>query len=164
MTRRPWLPLALLAGFAAELAAFLAAAHWLGFPATLLLIVVTSLIGAVMVRREGLRAWRAFRDPTTAAHQPGRQLTDGMVGLAGALLLAAPGLVSTLAGAALLVPPVRNLARAGVQASAERRMTAAQAADVFGPRRVRVRHDRPRPDAPVVEGEIVEPASPPRRD
>lgn len=164
MTPRPWAPVALLVGLAAELVTFILVGRWIGFPATVLLAGLASLIGVVMVHREGLRTWRAFKAAATSGRRPGRQLTDGLVGLAGAFLLAAPGLLSTLAGAALLTPPVRALARAGVRAHVERRLSSAQAADMFGPRRVRVRYDQPQPDAPVIEGEIVEPTPPPRRD
>ena len=103
-----------------------------------------------------------------AVQPPGQRVSDGLVGLAGALLLAAPGLVTGAAGALLLAPPVRGLARARVQARAERRMSPAAANDVFGPRRVRIRPDRSarpeaeRPEADVVEGEVLDPARPPR--
>ncbi|TDB77513.1 FxsA family protein, partial [Micromonospora sp. KC721] len=92
-----------------------------------------------------------------------------LVGLAGALLLATPGLVSGVVGAVLLVPPVRGLTRAGVRRAAERRVSSTVAGDLFGPRTVRVRRADPQPptgpvvdggralDGEVVEGEIVEP-------
>ncbi|PZF84516.1 FxsA family protein, partial [Micromonospora deserti] len=114
-------------------------------------------------------AWRGFRAAAEAGQPPGRQVTDGLVGLVGALLLAIPGLVSGVAGLVLLVPPVRRLARGGMQRAAERRVSSMVAGDLFGPRRVRVRPGEPRPSPrpsagppPVdgggaIEGEIVEP-------
>jgi UPF0716 protein FxsA len=143
----------------AEIAAFVGLANLIGFAVTLLLVVVVSLLGLVLLRREGLRAWRGFRAAAAAGAPPGPQVTDGVVGLGGALLLAAPGVVTGLAGALLLVPPVRQLARRRVQARMERRMSSAAAGEVFGPRRVRVQRERPRPDPPeteIVEGEIVD--------
>ncbi|TDC65831.1 FxsA family protein, partial [Micromonospora sp. KC207] len=123
----------------------------------------------VLLRREGMRAWRGFRAAAQAGAPPGEQVTDGLVGLVGALLLAAPGLVSGLVGVLLLVPPVRRLARAGVRRATERRVSSMVAGDLFGPRRVRVRRGdaqsgpAPEPAAPTVldggraiEGEIVE--------
>lgn len=164
MILRPWIPLALAAALAAEVVVFIVVGELVGFPLTLLAIALASILGVVMVRREGLRTWRAFRTAALAGQRPGQQLTDGLVGLGGALLLATPGLVSTVAGAALLTPPLRAVARAQIQARAERRMSAAQATDMFGPRRVRVRYDQPQPDAPVVEGEIIDPATRPGGD
>lgn len=162
VNRIRWAPAATLLVGAAEILAFVGLSQLIGVWLTLLLVVAVSLVGLVLVRREGLRAWRGFRQAAAGGAPPGPRVTDGVVGLGGALLLAAPGLLTGLAGAALLTPPVRALARSRVQARAERRMSSAQAGEVFGPRRVRV--DRAQPaaaDQPgdgdeVVEGEIVD--------
>lgn len=157
--RRRWLPAAALGVAVAEIAAFIGLGNLIGFALTLLLVAAVSLLGLVLLRREGLRAWRGFRQAAAAGAPPGPQVTDGVVGLGGALLLAAPGLVTGAVGAALLTPPVRALARSRMQAGAERRMSSAEAGEVFGPRRVRVEREPPPPgggEADVVEGEIVD--------
>ena len=164
-----FVPLALLTGVVLELAVFVLVGRAVGFGAAVLLVFAASLLGLVLLRREGMRAWRGFRVAAQAGQPPGRQVTDGLVGLLGALLLAVPGLVSGLVGLLLLVPPLRNVARAGVQRAAERRVSSMVAGDLFGPRRVRVRRGapqptpRPEPQQPVVvdggraiEGEIVD--------
>ncbi|MEV4755090.1 FxsA family protein [Micromonospora sp. NPDC049559] len=165
-------PAGLLIGVVVEIAVFVLLGRWIGFGWTLLLVLAVSLTGLALLRREGIRAWRGFRAALNAGQPPGRQATDGLVGLAAGLLLAVPGLVSGAAGLLLLVPPVRRLARGRVQGAAERRVSSAVAGDLFGPRRVRVR--RGQPDAagpgdgapppppaagtgPAIEGEIVEP-------
>jgi UPF0716 protein FxsA len=165
-----FVPLALLLTVVLELAVFVVVGRAVGFGAAVLLVFAASLLGLVLLRREGMRAWRGFRAAARAGQPPGRQVTDGLVGLAGALLLAIPGLVSGLVGLLLMVPPVRRLARVGVQRTAERRVSSMVAGDLFGPRTVRVRQGaprptpRPEPEQPVVvdggraiEGEIVEP-------
>ena len=176
-----FVPLALLVSVIAELAVFVLVGRAIGFGAATLMVFAASLLGMVLLRREGVRAWRGFRDAAQSGRPPGRQVTDGLVGLLGALLLATPGLVSGLAGLVLLVPPVRRLARGGMQRAAERRVSSMTAGDLFGPRRVRVYRGAPQasadgtgqeptgaaapqpPAAPVVddgraiEGEIVEP-------
>lgn len=168
--RRPrWAPLAIAGVVTAEVLAFVTVGQMLGFGPTVLLVMAASLLGAALLRREGLRAWRGFREAAAAGAPPGPRVSDGVVGLAGALLLALPGLVTGLAGALLLLPPGRHLARSQVQARAERTMTSAQAGHVFGPRFVRVRQQPPhRPadgaptaagdtdDTEVVEGELVD--------
>jgi UPF0716 protein FxsA len=153
-----WLPLALAGLTLAELAAFFGLGYLIGFGWTVLLVVAVSLLGLVLLRREGLRAWRGFREAARGGSPPGPQVTDGLVGLGGALLLAAPGLVTSVAGAVLLTPPVRGLARRRVQARAERQMSSAEAGQVFGPRRVWAQRDQPAADqdAEVVEGEVVD--------
>ncbi|GAA2190589.1 FxsA family protein [Micromonospora lupini] len=163
-----FVPVALLLAVLLELAVFVGVGRAVGFGAAVLLVFAASLLGLVLLRREGMRAWRGFRDAARAGQPPGRQVTDGLVGLAGALLLAVPGLVSGLVGLLLMVPPLRRLARSGVQRTAERRVSSMVAGDLFGPRTVRVRQGAPqpppRPEQPVVvdggraiEGEIVEP-------
>ncbi|MEU6020179.1 FxsA family protein [Micromonospora sp. NPDC047134] len=172
-----FVPLALLVSVLVELAVFVLVGRAVGFGAATLMVFAASLLGMVLLRREGIRAWRGFREAAQSGRPPGRQVTDGLVGLLGALLLATPGLVSGLVGLVLLVPPVRRLARGGVQRTAERRVSSMTAGDLFGPRRVRVYRGAPQPgqttpaepaapppSAPpvadagrAIEGEIVEP-------
>ena len=189
-------PLALLAGlvtFAVEVAVFVGAVRLVGLGWALGALVAVSLVGAWLVPRQGVRAWRRFTAEVEAGRPPGRQATDGLVGLIGALLMAVPGFVTGLVGALLLVPPLRWAARNRLERSVERRTSPAVAGDLFGPRRVRVRRGRAAsgaggagsgagaaageppvtPDVPagpppaiegeVIEGEIVDGPGPPRR-
>jgi UPF0716 protein FxsA len=157
--RSAWVPLGALALFLAEALAFIGLGDLIGYSWAVLVVVLASVIGLVLVRREGLRAWRGFRQAVAADQPPGPQVTGGLVGLTGALLLAVPGLITGAAGLVLLAPPVRALARQRMQSGIERRMPSAEAGEVFGPRRVRVWQGRPEPpDGPVVEGEVVDPA------
>ncbi|MFG1953431.1 FxsA family protein [Micromonospora sp. NPDC048830] len=169
-------PLALLVAVLLELAVFVGVGRAVGFGVAVLLVFAASLVGLVLLRREGMRAWRGFRAAAASGQPPGPQVTDGLVGLAGALLLATPGLVSGLFGVLLLVPPLRGAARVGLRRVAERRVSSMVAGDLFGPRRVRVRRGEPQPTPPpppqqqqqqqqptvvdggrAIEGEIVEP-------
>jgi UPF0716 protein FxsA len=181
---RTWLPLLLVAAAVAEVVVFVLVVRWLGAPAAVLLALATSVVGMVLLRREGIRAWRRFRAALEAGGEPpGVRVADGLVGLVGALMLALPGFVSDVVGLLLVLPPSRGLARRAVQRVAEARMSSGLAGDVFGPRRVRVRRGPPRgadppvpsqpgphtgPDRPpppiegeVVEGEIVDPGDRP---
>ena len=158
----------------AEIVVFVALGRAIGYGATILLIFAASLAGLLVLRREGVRAWRRFRAAAESGNPPGREVTDGVIGLAAGLLLAAPGLVTGVTGLLLLIPPLRTGARVGAQRLTERRMPSMVAGDLFGPRRVRVRQGAPRtgptpaaephtpppaadPTAPVLEGEIIEP-------
>jgi UPF0716 protein FxsA len=153
-----WLPLGLLLTAVAEVAVFIAVANAVGVGWAVLAGLVTSLLGVVLLRREGMRAWRRFRGAAEAGRPPGAQVSDGVVGLGGALLLAVPGFVTAVVGLLALTPPVRGLARRRVQSFAERRMTSVAAGTVFGPRRVRVRRGDPVAEpAPTVTPEPVTP-------
>ncbi|GAA3345097.1 hypothetical protein GCM10020358_50870 [Amorphoplanes nipponensis] len=165
------LPLGLLLLAVAEISVFVAVVHALGAFWALLIIAASSVAGLALLRREGIRGWRAFRAAAEAGRPPGPQVSNSLVGLLGALLLAVPGFVSAAAGLLLVLPPGRILARRGVERATERRVSSAVAGDLFGPRHVRVRQadpvDEPAPapasfGAPgsigpgeVVEGEIV---------
>lgn len=151
--------LGLLLVGAAELALLVFVAHRLGLLTTVLLVLLTSLLGGWLLRREGSRAWRALRLAASDGRPVGPEASDGVVGLLSALLLVLPGFLTDLVGLALRVPPLRRGAGAGVRGLAERRFSPALSADLFGPRRVRVRREAPVPDdggAPI-EGEVVDP-------
>jgi UPF0716 protein FxsA len=172
MRRAPLIGLAAIVLIAAEIAVFVAVVKGVGLAWALALLLLVSIVGGWLVPRQGVRAWRRFRAEAEAGRPPGRQATDGLVGLIGALLLAAPGFLTGIAGALLFVPPVRWAARGQLEKSVERRTSAAVAGDLFGPRRVRVRRtppgaepepttaEPPPPAAsgppPVIEGEIVD--------
>ena len=145
------MPLALLLTGIVEVAVFVLLGRWIGFGWTILLVAAVSVLGLVLLRREGMRAWRGFRAAAEDGRPPGPQVSDGLVGLLAGALLAVPGLVTGVVGLLLTVPLVRRLARYRVQRAAERRISAAVAGDLFGPRRVRVRRGRPRPDGPTVD-------------
>lgn len=104
-----------------ELLALVAIVDWLGFAATVFLLVVGGLAGMWLVRREGARAAFALADAVRSGRVPHTEMTDGaLVGLAG-LLFVIPGFVSDLVGLLLVLPPTRSLARRRLTALAERR-------------------------------------------
>jgi len=147
------LPLAAAITVLLEIVVFTAVSRRLGFAVALLLVLLTSLVGVELVRREGARAWRRFRAALHTGAPPGPQVTDGLVGMAAGLLLAVPGLVTSLAGAVLALPPGRRIARDALQRAAQQRMTAVGMWQWGGaPRR------GPHPDHDtVIEGEVIDP-------
>ena len=163
--RRPlaFLPLVVPLLAVAEILVFVAVAHAIGGWAVLLL-VGSCLAGLMLLRREGIRGWRAFQGALRSGHPPGPEVSNSLVGLGGALLLALPGFLTGVAGLVLLLPPGRTLARRAVERFTERRMGSAVTGDLFGPRRVRsqrgepvvvVTEQRPSTPAAAIEGEIV---------
>jgi UPF0716 protein FxsA len=141
----------------AELAVIIAVGKTIGVLATLLLLLLFSLCGAWLAKREGLAAWRRFQLAMAEGRVPTREVADGaMVLLAGALLLV-PGFVTDLIGLVLLLPATRALARRWVPALARRRAA----------RRVRltVSESGPQGSTKVTWGrpELNEPPEPPRR-
>lgn len=71
---------------------------------TLVLLVVDSLLGAWLVRREGSRAWRAVREALQQGRLPGDEIVQGALVLGGGALLLTPGFVTDVVGLALVLP------------------------------------------------------------
>lgn len=162
------LPVGLSVLAIAEIVVFVAVAHALGAGWAVLLLAASSILGMALLRREGVKGWRAFRLAAEQGRPPGAQVSDSLVGLGGALLLAVPGFVTAVAGLLLLAPPARGVARRGLERYTERQVGAAVAGDLFGPRRVKVRRGDPvtveqtpgpapaAPPAGAIEGEVIE--------
>jgi len=97
-----------------ELAVIIQVGHAIGVVDTLLLMVLVSIVGGWLVKREGIGVWRRAQRQLDTGVMPGRELVDGvLIMVAGALLLL-PGFVSDCLGILLLLPPVRALVRAVV--------------------------------------------------
>lgn len=84
-------------------------AAWLGWPATIVVLFLDSLAGAVLVRREGRRAWDAFRDALASLRWPADEVMQGALVLVGGALLVTPGFVTDVAGLAMVVPVTRAI-------------------------------------------------------
>lgn len=96
----------------AELFLIIEVGSAIGALPTVGLLILVSVLGAVLVKREGLGVWRRARAQIQAGAVPGVELVDGvMILVAGALLLT-PGFLTDGLGIALLVPPIRAALRA----------------------------------------------------
>ena len=90
-----------------ELAVIIQVGQAIGVVETLLLMVIVSVVGGWLVKREGIGVWRRAQRQLDTGVMPGRELVDGvLIMVAGALLLL-PGFVSDCLGVLLLLPPVR---------------------------------------------------------
>ena len=139
------LVVALLVVPVVELYVLIQVGQAIGALPTVALLVVVSVLGAALLRREGARSWRAFRDATAGGRVPAREVADGaLVLLAGALLLT-PGFATDVVGLLLLVPPVRAVLRRLLTAYAGRRLLGAGLAD-----------RRPVGGGPARSGRVVE--------
>lgn len=104
-----------------ELYVIIQVAHAFGALDTVALLILVSVAGAWLMKREGVSVWRRFRRQVEAGHVPGREIADGvMILVAGALMLT-PGFLTDLVGIALLLPPVRAGVRALLLRRAARR-------------------------------------------
>jgi UPF0716 protein FxsA len=119
----PVIALAFLVVPVAELAVLIALGEQLGYLNTFALMIVMSLTGAWLARREGLGAWRRLQAALVEGRMPAVEVADGaMILLAGALLLT-PGFLTDVVGVVLLLPPVRAVIRRRLPALLARRVT-----------------------------------------
>ena len=128
-----------------EIAVFLQVVQWIGVLETLGLMLVISLGGAWLVKRQGVGTLARMRRELDDGRIPTGPMTDGgLLAVAGFLLLV-PGFVTDVFGLLLLLPPVRALTRTWLG----RRF------------RVRTRGRTPRPPNGYLD---VDEVQPPRRD
>ncbi|MED5393075.1 MAG: FxsA family protein [Actinomycetota bacterium] len=97
-----------------ELAVIVQVAGSTGVLNTIGLLVLVSVVGAWLVRREGLGILRRAQREAAAGRIPGREMIDGMLVLGAGALMLTPGFVTDAVGLALLFPPTRALVRAVV--------------------------------------------------
>lgn len=94
-----------------ELYVIVQVSHALGVVDTLSLLVLVSIVGAWLVKHQGLSVWRRLNVSLASGRMPTDEIIDGfLVLLAGALLLT-PGFVTDFFGLLLLLPPVRVVVR-----------------------------------------------------
>ncbi len=90
-----------------EIALFIQVGGWLGLWPTLLIVVVTAIIGSYLVRQQGAREMAQLRSSFSELRDPSESLANGaMILFSGALLLT-PGFFTDAVGFALLFPPFR---------------------------------------------------------
>ena len=95
-------------------------AKWLGGSGVFLILAGTALLGGMVVRTRGRRAWEEMRLKLNAGEPPGHAMLNGLCILAGGLLLVLPGIIGDLAGLTLLLPLTRGLYRAALYRLLER--------------------------------------------
>jgi UPF0716 protein FxsA len=99
----------------------------IGVLSTIGLLVLSSVVGGWLMKREGLGVIRRVQASVAAGRVPGSELLDGFFILFGGALMMAPGFLTDILGMALLLPPVRALVRRLV-----RRRIAARVAGTSG--------------------------------
>ncbi|MFF3290258.1 FxsA family membrane protein [Streptomyces sp. NPDC003023] len=165
---RTYLPLAVAAWLVLEIWLLTVVADAAGGFAVLGLLLGAGLLGAVVIKRAGRRAFanltRTMQQQTgqdaAPPTAPARAEGNGLLMLGG-LLLMLPGIVSDVAGLLLLLPPVRTGLGRFAERSLERRVNAAVPGGLGNAFQQARMH---RPDGKVVQGEVIRDGAAPRRD
>ena len=101
-----------------ELAIIIQVQQTIGLDWTLLALIAVSIAGAVLVKREGGKAWRRFWDALGEGRMPATEVVDGALLLFAGALLLTPGFLTDAVGLALLVPVTRGLANRALRSRA----------------------------------------------
>ncbi|MFG2360449.1 FxsA family membrane protein [Streptomyces mirabilis] len=131
--------------------------------AVFLLLVAGFILGSVVIKRAGRRAFRNLTE-TLQQQQSGVPPTSTSGGgegnglmMLGGLLLMIPGLISDALGLLLLIPPVQKALSRYVERAIDRKIreaTPGSVGDAFQQARIH------RPDGKVVQGEVIREENP----
>ncbi len=110
------------------------------FP-TIALVVLTAIIGAGLLRQQGLATWQRFQDNLAKGTLPAYEMVEGPILLVGGALLLTPGFFTDIIGFACLIPPMRKKI---AQYIIEKRLVQAGVPP----------HQQPKSQPDVIEGEF----------
>ena len=107
----PLLAVVFLAVPLAELYVLIQVGQVIGVLDTVVLLLVISVVGAWLAKREGLGVLRRMQAAVNAGRVPGAELIDAFLILLAAALMLTPGFLTDVAAILLLLPPVRAAVR-----------------------------------------------------
>jgi UPF0716 protein FxsA len=91
-----------------ELSLLIQLGRQIGLGSTLAIVIITGVIGAYLAKYEGFRVITRIRHDLDEGRIPAEGLLDGVIILAGGLLLLTPGLLTDTIGFLALIPVTRR--------------------------------------------------------
>ena len=92
-----------------EIAVLLKIGAAIGWLQTLLIVILTAVIGTWMLRQQGLATALAVRQRLQSGQMPANEILEGVLLLVGGALLLTPGFVTDVFGFCCLLPPTRRV-------------------------------------------------------
>ena len=92
-----------------ELAILIYLGTLIGTLNTILIVVITGILGAFLARTQGLATLSRIRSSMERGVLPSDELFQGAIIVVGGLLLVTPGMITDLVGFAMLIPQTRNI-------------------------------------------------------
>ena len=93
----------------AELGVLLFSGQTIGVWPTLILLIVTGLLGSYLAKKQGINTIRKVQEQIQFGRVPGNEILDGLCVLFGGILLLSPGFLTDILGLILLLPFTRAL-------------------------------------------------------
>ncbi|WP_328429055.1 FxsA family membrane protein [Streptomyces sp. NBC_00443] len=148
---RTFLPLGIAAWLVLEIWLLTVVADVAGGLTAFLLLLAGLVLGSVVIKRAGRRAFQALNEALQRGGTPERGGGNGLMMLGG-LLIMLPGLISDALGLILLIPPVQKAVSGYAERTFERKLREADPGS-FGDAFQQARMHRP--DGKVVQGEVI---------
>ncbi len=95
---------------------------------TILLVIITGVLGAYLAQQEGLRTLERIRTLMAQGEMPGESLIDALLILVAGFVLITPGILPDLLGFLMLIPATRAPIRRWIRGQLERKFKAGNAA------------------------------------
>ena len=90
-----------------ELALLIEVGQYIGTFYTILLVIVTGVVGGFLAKLEGLRVWHALQNDLRQFKMPTDRMIDGALILVGGVFLLTPGIITDVLGFLLIIPFTR---------------------------------------------------------
>ena len=86
-----------------------------GIMQTLLIVVITGIVGAQLARTQGIKVLNSINSELRSGKMPADSLLSAALVLVGGVLLVTPGILTDCLGLCLLLPPFRALVATGLK-------------------------------------------------
>ena len=81
--------------------------YYLGAFNTILVVIVTGLLGAYLAKFQGIRTMMRVRESLNRGELPAEEMLDALLIFVAGIVLITPGFITDLAGIGILVPKIR---------------------------------------------------------
>lgn len=86
----------------------------IGWPVTVLLCILTGILGATLTRVSGVRILQQIQAELVQGRAPTREIVEGLLILVAGVVLLTPGIITDVAGFLVLTPPIRRVLAASL--------------------------------------------------
>ena len=107
-----------------EIALLIQVSEVIGGFSTIALVIITAILGAKMVKQQGMSALQKAQTQMAEGQMPAKELFTGICVIIAGVLLLTPGIMTDVFGLLLLTPVIRNKLAAGLASQATVRMSA----------------------------------------
>jgi len=92
----------------AEISVLIKVGGAIGAGKTIVFVILTAVLGAYLVRQQGMETVKKMQQESQAGRVPAMQVAEGVALLFAGAVLMTPGFLTDALGFALLIPPIRQ--------------------------------------------------------